>query len=310
MENPITTTLDLVSSKKTLEKQLAELTWGSIEIRCVKGDDYIYLHRRESGIGRTFYVGKNEDVLYNQILRNNIEARTIKREIRAIDAELKKAGYTESTVSEKVQMNIDFAKRSMADTIYKQAVLEGVAVTFLDTERIIEGGKINNISADDVQKINNLKHTLQFILDEGVVTSPSGFHLLCLINKLVEEGFHFKAGSLRTVPVSIGGTTWKPDLPIESLIKEQLADLLSISDIYDRAISSLLFISKKQLFLDGNKRTSVIFANHILVSAGAGLLAIPEAVVPEYRRILLDYYESDNDEVIKHFLYDCITKLT
>ena len=46
----------------------------------------------------------------------------------------------------------------MVDTIYKQAVLEGIAVTFLDIETIIEGGKVNNVSADDVQKINNLKH--------------------------------------------------------------------------------------------------------------------------------------------------------
>lgn len=66
---------------------------------------------------------------------------------------------------------------------------------------------------------------------------------------------------------------------------------------------------KKQLFLDGNKRTAVIFANHYLVSRGIGLILIPAELVPEFKERLINYYEND-DQAIKKFLYDkCLTKI-
>ena len=46
----------------------------------------------------------------------------------------------------------------LVDTIYKQAILEGVATTFADTESIIEGGKVNNMTSEDVMKIVNMKN--------------------------------------------------------------------------------------------------------------------------------------------------------
>lgn len=310
MDNELFETMDLVHQKRGLEKKLNSLVWGTVEIRDVKGGQYIYLHKRVAGLSRTSYVGEYSEELYNLILKNNLDAKEIKRQIRAVSSKLKKLGYVEVELTDKVRTNIDFAKRSMVDTIYKQAVLEGVAVTFLDTETIIEGGKINNVSADDIQKINNLKHAWQLILDEGVVTSPSDFNLLCLINKLVEEGFYYNAGSLRGVPVSIGGTKWKPELPIESIVKEQLLDILAIEDVYDRAVAALLFVTKKQLFIDGNKRTSVIFANHILISQGAGLIAISEECVPEYKKLLIGYYETDERGAITEFLCNkCLTRI-
>ena len=119
----------------------------------------------------------------------------------------------------------DFAKRHLVDTIYKQAILEGVATTFADTESIIEGGKVNNMTAEDILKIVNLKHAWEFILNKNVILSDTNFVLLCEINKMVEEGFYYSAGRIRNVPVTIGGTTWEPDLPIESVIKENLKEI-------------------------------------------------------------------------------------
>ena len=88
----------------------------------------------------------------------------------------------------------------MADTIYKQAILEGVATTFADTESIIEGGKVNNMTSEDIMKIVNLKHAWEFILNKNVILSDTNFALLCEINKMVEEGFYYSAGTLLTFP--------------------------------------------------------------------------------------------------------------
>lgn len=303
-------TIELANLKNTLEEQLNSFPWGSVEIRQTDGGKYIYLHRRTGGFAQTVYVGEYSDRLLSDVQINNIRAKELKRKLRETVKELRKRNYTAAELTDDVRLNIDLAKRNLVDTIYKQAVLEGVAVTFVDTETIIEGGRINGVSADDIQKINNLKHAWQFILDEGVITTKSDFSILCLINKLVEEGFYYNAGKLRSVPVAIGGTKWKPEIPIESVVIEQLKDILNEKDVFIRAVNALLFVTKKQLFIDGNKRTSVIFANQILISSGAGLIVIPEEYVPEYKKLLIDFYESDKRDNITNFLLDkCLIKL-
>ena len=48
--------------------------------------------------------------------------------------------------------------------------------------------------------------------------------------------------------------------------------------------------------------TSVIYSNHYLISHGEGFLVIPEEHVPEFKQLLVDYYEGDNDSIIRKFL--------
>lgn len=302
MENRVDI-LTLVAEKKALIKELKSLTYGSIETRERDNSKYIYVHFREDGIAMTKYVGEYNDDLYNLILRNSEKAKVIKKEIKRIDKELKASGYVENELSDKVALNIDFAKKHLVDTIYKQAILEGIATTYADTETIIEGGKVNNMTANDVLKVVNLKHAWEFILNKDVITSSTNFALLCEINKFIEEGFYYNAGRIRSTPVSIGGTNWKPELPIEYLIKEELQELLNSNiDTVDKAIEILLFVMKKQIFIDGNKRTAVIFANHLLISKAKGLIVIPNDKVEEYKKLLISYYEGKDENSIKDFL--------
>lgn len=295
--------MNLTQSKKMLELKLKSLVYGSIEIREKELKKYIYVHFREDGIALTKYAGEYSDELYNLILNNNIKAKELKKVIREIAKKLKKLNYIEEELSEKVELNIDFAKRHLVNTIYNQAILEGVATTFADTESIIEGGKVNNMTSEDVLKIINLKHAWEFILNKNVILSKSNFALLCEINKIVEESFYYSAGKVRSVPLSIGRTTLKPDLPIESVIKEELDNILGRNiDSVDIAIELLLYIMKKQIFIDGNKRTSVIFSNHYLISKGKGIIVIPAELTKEFKDLLIPYYEGRDDEKIRKFI--------
>ena len=295
--------MNLLQVKQNLTKELNNLVYGSIEIRENSSNRYIYVHYREDGILLTKYVGEYSDELHNLILNNTIRAKELKKEIKKIEKQLKKLNHIDEELSSEVEKNIDFAKRHLVDNIYNQAILEGVATTFADTESIIEGGKINNMSSEDVLKIVNLKHAWEFILNKNVILSDTNFPLLCEINKFVEEGFYYNAGKLRSVPVSIGGTKWAPELPIESIIKEDIQNIfnMEINDI-DKAIKLLLYIMKKQIFIDGNKRTSIIFANHYLISKGQGIIAIPANLTNEYKKLLIDYYEGKDSTEIKKFL--------
>ena len=302
MENKIEI-MALLENKQILENELKLLIYGSIEIRENDANKYIYVHYREDGVVLTKYAGEYSDELYNLILNNNIKVKQIKKQIKEINQKLKELNYVEEELSEKVKQNIDFAKRHLVDTIYKQAILEGVATTFSDTESIIEGGKVNNMTSEDILKIVNLKHAWEFILNKNVILSDTNYSLLCQINKFVEEGFYYTAGKIRSVPVTIGGTNWKPDLPIESVIKEKLEEILNKkkNDV-DKAIELLLYTMKKQIFIDGNKRTSVIYSNHYLISRGKGIIVIPAELTNEFKDLLILYYEGKDTKKIKEFI--------
>lgn len=295
--------LDLLNQKQIKQYELENMIYGSVEVREKDNNKYIYTHTKEDGLQSTKYIGEYTDELYNLILNNNIKAKDIKKDIRKIEKELKELNYVDKELTKEVSINLDFAKKHLVDTIYKQAILEGVCTTLSDTENIIEGGKVNNMSSEDVLKIVNLKHSWEFVLNKNVILSPTNYSILCTINKLVEEGFYYNAGNLRSVPVRIGGTNWTPDIPIESDIKENINNIVNQekSDV-DKAIELLLYVVRKQMFIDGNKRTSVIFANHYLISKGKGLIVIPTDKIEEYKKLLIDFYESNDNKIIFNFL--------
>ncbi|MCF0117501.1 MAG: Fic family protein, partial [Bacilli bacterium] len=203
----------------------------------------------------------------------------------------------------RIKLNVDLARKNLVESIYKQAMLEGVATTFSDTETIVNGGKVNDMSAEDITKVINLKHAWNFILDENVIAYPTSFPVLTQINALVEEGLTYSAGKVRMLPVSIGGSSYIPPIPLEYQIKEELLELLNKDVSVDVAIELVLFIMKKQIFTDGNKRTAIIFANHYLVSHGLGLIVIPSELVSKYKKLLIDYYEDKDILSIKQFLF-------
>ena len=281
---------------------------GNPEIKDREGKKYLYIRKRVGSRLTSTYVGEYSVELYQLLLRNAREGRELKKNIRRLDKELALLGYSDAELSERVMLNLDFARANLKSNIYDQAVLEGVTTTFPQTEDIIENGKVNGVSATDVQKILNLKHAWEFILDKDVISYPSDYSILCHIAKLVNEGFYENGGRIRGIPVTIGGTSYIPPLPIESIIKERLEAILDESlPSVDKAIKLCLYCMKTQIFNDGNKRTSVIFANHFLISQGAGMLIIPEKEVPEFKMLLVAYYEDkDNGEIMGFMKNKCI----
>lgn len=276
---------------------------GSPEVKENSSGKYLYIRKRVNGRLTSTYVDIYSDDLYQLLLRNTKEARELKKQIRRVDKELAANGYTQNALSPEVISNLDFARANMKFNIYDQAVLEGVATTFPQTEEIIENGTVNGMTADDVQKILNLKHAWEFILDNDVIQADSNYYLLCHIAKLVNEGFFHDGGRIRGVPVSIGGTKYVPPLPIESQVIESINEILKCKkDHLDIAIELCMYCMRTQIFVDGNKRASVIFANHYMISHGLGLIVIPENHVPEFKKKLVIFYESNDISDISDFL--------
>lgn len=78
-----------------------------------------------------------------------------------------------------------------------------------------------------------------------------------------------------------------PPIPNELDVKEKIDEIINsgLEDV-DIAIELTLYCMKTQIFIDGNKRASIIFANHFMIGKGIGLLVVPENIVSEFKSLL------------------------
>ena len=295
---------ELLQQKADIQARLNLMPYdGTPEIKEQSVSKYLYIRKRVAGKLTSTYVDAYSDELYQLLLRNAKERKDLNKAIRKINKELVASGYEDKELSPRVMQNLDFARANMKANIYDQAVLEGVATSFPQTEDIIENGQVNGVFATDVQKILNLKHAWEFILDRDVIQSESNYHMLCHIAKLVNEGFFYDGGRIRGVPVQIGGTTYVPPLPIETVVIERIDKIRKQDkEPIDIAIELCMYCMKTKVFMDGNKRAAVIFANHYLIAQGMGFLVIPELDVPTFKKLLVEYYEGAPLEIIGAFL--------
>ena len=304
MENSYTQIQELLHQRADYQARLKLIPYeGTPEVKERDGQQYLYVRKRVGRRLTSTYVDVYSDTLYAMLLRSGREARELRKQLRRVERELAKLGYEEQELSARVMLNLDFARANMKANIYDQAVLEGVATTFPQTEDIIENGIVSGVTATDVQKILNLKHAWEFILDKDVLIYPTGYYILCHIAKLVNEGFYADGGRIRGVPVTIGGTSYVPPLPIESVVREEMEEILhSAADDVDIAIRLCLYCMKTQIFNDGNKRAAVLLANHYMIAKGQGMLVIPQEHVPEFKRLLVAYYEDRDGGETGEFL--------
>ncbi|HXK71878.1 MAG TPA: Fic family protein [Clostridia bacterium] len=311
MDNKFNMIQEILQKRADYNARLNLLPYdGSPEIKEINGKKYIYIRKRIGGRLTSKYVDIYSDELYQLLLRTVKEARDLKKNIRQSDSELANLGYIEKDLSPKVILNLDLARANMKSNIYDQAVLEGVSTTFPQTEDILENGIVNGVSVSDVQKILNLKHAWEFILDKDVISYDSNYHILSHIAKLVNEGFYDDGGRTRNIPVKIGGTSYIPPIPLETMITENIISIIQTDEEnIDIAIKLCLYCMKTQIFIDGNKRAAVIFANHYLISKGEGLIVIPEKEVSAFKQILIAYYEGKNNKIHDFMKTKCWIKL-
>lgn len=72
----------------------------------------------------------------------------------------------------------------------------------------------------------------------------------------------------------------------------------------DQALLMFCAITRGQWFNDGNKRTALMAANHVLINAGIGVFAISPSLKRDFTNRLLRYYESDDPAPLCAWLRD------
>ena len=204
------------------------------------------------------------------------------------------------------KQNVFIAKRNIVDYIWKSANLEGIGVTYPETQAIYDGGIVNGLTVDNIIAINNLKYAWEFILENEDI--KYNYNTLCQIHKLTADKLVLEQnlGRIRTTPVNIGGTSWKPLFPIESQIKEELDEILNQDNKTKTsiAIEIMLWVMRRQMFIDGNKRVAMLFANKIMIDNGCGIISISQENQPLFYEKLIKFYESGDNTDIKQWIYD------
>ena len=196
------------------------------------------------------------------------------------------------------------AKKSWDSNVYCGMKMENRAVTFPQTKTILEGVNVPDVRLDDIQAILNMRDAWRFLL--GSIDEPVTLDYLCKLNEYIARNEALEWGKLRTGKVAISGTDYVPPVPAPQAVEAELADILTAdtTTTTEKALTAFAWGARGQFFWDGNKRTSLVLANKILLQAGAGMLTITEKHMEEFNVQLLSWYNTGNPAPLKQFLYD------
>ncbi len=196
------------------------------------------------------------------------------------------------------------AKKKWDENVYCGMKMENRAVTFPQTQTILNGVNVPNVQLDDIQAILNMRDAWKFLL--RTITETITFEYWCKLNEYIARNEALEWGKLRTGSVRISGTDYEPPIPNREKTIEELENILfdSNSSATKKALEVFVWGTRGQFFWDGNKRTSLMLANKILVSSGAGIMTITDKYMEQFNTLLLNYYNTGSSEDLKKFLYE------
>ncbi|MFA6375926.1 MAG: Fic family protein [Candidatus Paceibacterota bacterium] len=185
-------------------------------------------------------------------------------------------------------------ERLVIELSWKSSKIEGNTYTLLETEKLIlENKKAAGRSKDETQMILNHKDALNFVRENAkefaVINRTNLEKLHSILVKDLGVGF-----GLRKVPVGITGVKYQPLDNIYQIGEAVTALSVAIDKMqtaYAKSLLAVLGISYIQPFEDGNKRTSRLMANALLLAHGLAPLSYRSVDETEYRQAMIVFYE-------------------
>ena len=183
------------------------------------------------------------------------------------------------------------------DLSWKSSQIEGNTYTLLETERLLRESKTaEGKTREEAVMLLNHKDALSFVLDnpdylkELTVSHIEDIHQLLTKELSIDKG-------LRRHRVGITGTNYHP-LDNEFQIREDMRDACELinskSNIFEKALLTLILLSYIQPFSDGNKRTARITSNAILIANDYCPLSFRSIDSIDYKKAMLIFYEQNN----------------
>lgn len=202
------------------------------------------------------------------------------------------------------EQSLFLAKKRWDENVYCGMKMENRAVTFPQTQTILNGINVPNVQLDDIQAILNMRDAWKFLL--STINEEVTFEYWCKLNEYIARNEALEWGKLRTGSVGISGTDYEPPIPTKEQTIEELGNILSApnASATDKALAAFTWGVRGQFFWDGNKRTSLMLANKILVFSGSGIMTITDKYMEQFNILLLNYYNTGKSKELKQFLYE------
>lgn len=195
------------------------------------------------------------------------------------------------------------AKKRWDENVYCGMKMENRAVTFPQTKTILEGVNVPDVRLDDIQAILNMRDAWRYVL--STMGEPVTMEYWFQLNGYIARNEALAWGSLRTGQVAISGTEYLPPVPTQAAVRIELGRILDLdATATERALTAFTWGARGQFFWDGNKRTSLVLANKLLLESGAGMLTIREKHMEQFNTLLLDFYNTGSAGELQHFLYE------
>ena len=193
------------------------------------------------------------------------------------------------------------------DLSWKSAQIEGNTYTLIETETLLKDLKeAKGRTHEEAQMLLNHKSALKAIIANSRYFAQLSLARIEDIHSALVENMGVNA-SLRYRRVRITGTNYQP-LDVESQIREAVGDMCTLingkESPYEKALLALLLISYIQPFEDGNKRTSRLVSNALLLAYGYCPLTFRSVDANDYRAALLLFYEQNNISVFKRIFIE------
>lgn len=183
------------------------------------------------------------------------------------------------------------------DLSWKSSQIEGNTYTLLETERLLRESKTaEGKTREEAVMLLNHKDALSFVLDNPDYLKELTVNHIEDIHQLLTKELSIDKG-LRRHRVGITGTNYHP-LDNEFQIREAMRDACELinskSNIFEKALLTLILLSYIQPFSDGNKRTARITSNAILIANDYCPLSFRSIDSIDYKKAMLIFYEQNN----------------
>lgn len=211
--------------------------------------------------------------------------------------------------------------RLMPSMVWDAAVLEGNPMTFPEVLILMEGITVGGHKISDQEQVVRLavssRALLEMIKKDSFQCDKktfSMFHQLVANHEALEWG-HFRGEGREkrfTPHVCLGNRSsfYKPlptknNAPQLNVLFEKGNAFLQTLIPVEQAFGFFLFGTLHQFFFDGNKRTSRMIMNGILMSNGHYPISVPANRKAEFNECLIDFYATKDATNMFAFLHSC-----
>lgn len=234
----------------------------------------------------------NFDLIREQLPHVELFAPEEQNRLNALQAEFRK--HVDAMTENEYRKEME---RLGIDLSWKSSQIEGNTYSLLETERLLrESRTAEGKTKEEAVMLLNHKDALRFVLDNPDYLQHLSISHIEDIHQLLTKDMAVDRG-IRRRRVGVTGTNYRP-LDNEFQIREALHDTCELinskSNVFEKALLTLVLLSYIQAFADGNKRTARITSNALLIASGYCPLSFRTVDSIDYKKAMLVFYEQNN----------------